>query len=386
MAPRSPAAAPVTSPSRPRHGDLLLDLATPADDAELRRLLRENPMEGAIRVSLEREPSVALAAAVEGERHATVVAREPMTGRVVGMGSRSVLPAYVGGAPCRLGYLSQLRLDRGHRGRLRAVAGGYALLQGTRRPDEAPFDVTTIVADNRPARRLLEARLPELPAYREIAPFVTVVLQTWRRRRRRFGRLERGAPERLPEIAACLDRHRRRHEVAPRWTVADLASPERCQGLSPTDFFLAVVGGEVVGCLALWDQTGFKQVVVRGYAPRLDQLRPWLNRAAGLLGTPRLPEPGEALPHAYLSHVAVDEDDPVVFEALAEAAYDEARARGLAYVVAGFAAGHPFLDVLKKYRPRRYESVLYAVEWDEPARAALDRLAGRPPHLEVALL
>ena len=99
-----------------------------------------------------------------------------------------------------------------------------------------------------------------------------------------------------------------------------------------------------MGCLALWDQTGFKQVVVRGYAPRLERLRPWINRSpVASSATPRLPDPGEALPHAYLSHVAVDEDDPDVFEALAEAAYAEARVRGLAYVVAGFAAGHPFL-------------------------------------------
>ena len=97
----APSAAPGSSS---RRSDLLLDLATPADDAELRRLLRDNPMDGAIRVSLEREPNVGLAAAVEGEPHDTVVARDPATGRIVGMGSR-VGPgtAFVDGAPCRLG-------------------------------------------------------------------------------------------------------------------------------------------------------------------------------------------------------------------------------------------------------------------------------------------
>jgi len=107
-------------------GKLIVDLATPADDPEIRRLLRDNPMDGAIRVSLEREPNAFLAATVEGEPHATVVAREPSTGRIVGMGTRAVWNAFVNGEPCRLGYLSQLRVDRAFRGRRRLLAAGYA--------------------------------------------------------------------------------------------------------------------------------------------------------------------------------------------------------------------------------------------------------------------
>ena len=34
-----------------------VELATSADDADLRRMLRENPMPGAISVSFEREPN-----------------------------------------------------------------------------------------------------------------------------------------------------------------------------------------------------------------------------------------------------------------------------------------------------------------------------------------
>ncbi len=84
-------------------------------------------MDGEIRVSLEREPNAFLAAAVEGEPHQTVVARDPVSGRIVGMGSRSVWNAFVNGEPRRLGYLSQLRVDRAFRGRKRLLAAGYGL-------------------------------------------------------------------------------------------------------------------------------------------------------------------------------------------------------------------------------------------------------------------
>jgi hypothetical protein len=363
---------------------LIVDLARPEDDLEIRRLLRENPMDGTIRVSLEREPNAFLAAAVEGERHATVVARDPDTGRIVGMGTRAVWNAFVNGEPCRLGYLSQLRIDRAARGRRRLVAAGYAALRDLRKPDEMPFDLTSIIADNEAARRLLGGGVPGFPTYRELAGFVTLVLPAVRPGRKTAPvPIEPGLPERMPEVAACLARNRRRFQAAPCFTAEELLSPERSRGLAPRDFRLALRDGRVVGCLALWDQSGFKQVVVRGYAPRLARWRPWINRLPRSLGVPRLPDPGEALPHATISHVAVDEDDPDVFQALVESAHAEACERRHACVVIGFAAGHPWLSWLeRRFHPRRYESVLYTVDWGEGA-ATFD---GRLPHVEAGLL
>lgn len=198
--------------------------------------------------------------------------------------------------------------------------------------------------------------------------------------------IETGQAERMAEVADCLARNRRRYQAAPFFTAEELMSPERSRGLAPRDFRLAVRGGHVIGCLALWDQSGFKQVVVRGYAPRLARWRPWINRLSPVLGMPRLPDPGERLPHAYLSHIAVDGDDPEIFQALVEAAYAEAFARRYVYVVIGLAASHPWLPWLeRRFRPRRYESVLYTVDWGDGA-AAITALDGRLPHVEAALL
>jgi ribosomal protein S18 acetylase RimI-like enzyme len=364
-------------------GEITIEPARPEDDPELRRLLRDNPMDGEIRVSLEREPNAFLAAAVEGEPHRTIVARDH--GAVIGMGSRSVWNAFVNGEPRRLGYLSQLRVDRAFRGRPRLLAAGYDLLRSMRGPDELPFDLTSVVADNQTARRLLGAGLPGLPVYRELEGFVTMVIPTTSRAKK-APRIIRGGRGAVAEIADCLERNRQSYQFAPRFIGDDLLSPQRSRGLAPEDFFLALLGGEIVGCLALWNQSAFKQVVVRGYAPRLARWRPWMNRVAPLFGAPRLPDPGEILPHAYLSHLAVDRDDLGLFQALIEAAYAEARSRRYAYVVIGLASRHPWLPWLRRrFRPREYASILYAVHWPDGADAvaALDR---RVPHVEVALL
>jgi hypothetical protein len=372
-----------------RFENVTLHLASPADDPELRRLLRENAIGGEIRLTFEREPDFFRAAAVDGSPRQTVIARDVRDGRIVGMGSRAVLDVFLNGEPARLGYLSQLRLAGPYRGRVRLLAGGYGLLRSSREAGEAPFDLTTIVADNAAARRVLGAGLRGLPAYRELEPFVTLVLPVGRARKVKAPvgvRIERGRRDRIEDIVACLDRCRRRYQFAPRWTVSHLLSSGRCPRLRPEDFFLAVEGHEVVGCLALWDQSGFKQTIVRGYGPRLSRWRPWVNRLSRLLRTPTLPDPGAQLHYPFLSHVAVSPDRPEALLALAAGACEEARSRGVPAVVAGFAARDPMLRTLARwFRARRLVSLLYAVHWED-GRRSVDALDGRIPHLEVALL
>lgn len=366
----------------------VVELATRDDEPEVRRLLRENPMAGGVRVSLEREPDAFAAAAVLGRPHHTVVARDPSSGGLVGMGHRAVMDVYVNGEPARVGYLSQLRVDGAYRGRRRLLARGYDVLAARRAPDEEAFDLTSIMADNEPALRLLGAGVPGLPTYRPLDRFVTLVVSTWRAPRWNGGeRAVAARPDEVEETAACLDRNARRYQLARRWRADDLSSGERCPGLHAGDFHLAFgSGGRLLGTAALWDQSAFKQVVVRGYAPALARGLWWINGGAWLLGAPRLPAPGRALPHAYLSHVAVDDDDAAVFERLLASVLAEARRRRYAYLVAGFAERHPFLAVIRRRcRAREFASVLYLVYGRDGAQA-VSRLDGRAPHVEVALL
>ena len=348
--------------------DIEFKVATSADDPDVRQLLRDNPMPGEISLSLEREPDMFLASATEGERHHTIVARDGSKGRPVGMASRSVYRGFVNGTPCRIGYLSQLRVARAYRGRVGLLSGGYALMRSLRNRDELSFDLTTVIADNRTARRVLGAGLPGLPIYQEIEPFITLVVPVWRPRKATppdVVQIERGSLDTIDAIVDCLERNRARAQFAPFWTSAELLSCERSRGLAPGDFFVARRGPRVVGCLALWDQSGFKQVVVRSYGPRMRRRRPWVELAARLAGTPRLPEPGQPMSHLYLSHVGIDDDAPDVFGALFSEAYNDARARGHGYVVVGFAERHPLLPVLRRqYRAWRYTSILYGVTWD----------------------
>jgi hypothetical protein len=360
-------------------------LATAGDDAEIRELLRRRPMDGRIRVAMTREPDSRIAAAVEGERHATVVGRDPQ-GRLLGFGSRAVRRVWLDGEPAWLGYLGQLRAVERSSG-LRRLGEGYACLRAQRRPDELPFDLTAILADNRPARRLLERGLPGLPRYSPLAEVETLVVPVARRRRRRGEPQPRPlAAGELPRLLGFLRDELRRRPFAPLWSASDLAARGRLRGLGADDFRVVEEGGRIVGAAALWDQRAFKQTVVDGYGGGLRRVRPLVNLGLRALGRPLLPPPGSVLPLAFVAAFAVTGDDEGAACALVEALRREARRRGLTALVVAFTAGHPLrLPLRRRFAARPYRSVLYSVHWPDDPPPPLPTDAGEP-FVEAALL
>lgn len=370
-------------------GRLRFELATARNEWEVRRLLRETPLPGWITIAYEREPDYLAGAALEGPVQQTVLARTAGDGALVGTFARSERLAFVNGEVRPLGYLGLLRMDRRFRGRTRYLREGYEacrrlLHDGSR----TPYYLTSIVEGNAAARRLLEAGLPGLPTYRPWQRFSTLALTARPPRARAPAGVEiiQGSAGLLADIAACLQRNYARYAMAPLWTTADLASPERCRNLSAADFLVALRKDRIVGCVALWDQRPFKQHVVRGYSERVERWRGPINWATRLLSLPQLPEVGRPLDQASLSHTAVDGDDAATSVALVSAALCEARRRGLDFVTLGLAERSPVLRTVKaQFRHLEYRSILYLVHWED-GRAAAEALDDRTAHLEAATL
>lgn len=366
-------------------------LATSSDDADLLRLMRQNVMPGRVSLGLECEPSFFDAFSIEGYRGQILVAREPHSGRIVGMGARSVRSVNVNGRVMNVGYLSHLRIDSEHRRRSRLRTAGFALARALRREDEAPFDLTCILADNLPARRLFAAapRVRGLPNYVEYDRLVTLAIAT-RRGARQSGlsaiKIEAGSIKWLGEIVACLNRNNRRFQFASCWTIEDLLSKERSRGLRPEDFHIALESGRVVGVVARWDQRTFKQLVVRDYAPGLRRWRTLVNCLSPLTRLPPLPAIGEPVNSVFLSHVAIDNDDPAVALALIEDARREALARGHHLLMMGLSKRHPLLPpICRTIAHRACESIFYIVNWTNE-RELVEEFDARVPHPEIATL
>jgi N-acetylglutamate synthase-like GNAT family acetyltransferase len=362
-------------------GPFTFAVAGAADDADVRRLLRERALPGRICLSFEREPNASDAAAIEGEPHQTVVARDVRTGVLAGVASRAVRRVFVNGEPVRLGYFGQLRVADGTR-RLRSlIDDGFACLRELHAAGDAPAYLVSLVAGNPAARRLLiERRSRTGPRFVPAGRLTTFVLPA----RGEAGPYENHVAE--EDLAACLQRNLRRCQFAPVWDAELLRSPSRTRGLSADDFVVVERGGRVVGCAALWDQRAFKQVVVRGYEPALGRTRWLVNAAAPWMGIPRLPPVGRHLAFAFISHLAVDDDDPGVAASLVAALRARARARGLEYVIAAAPPTHPIAGAIAALgRHRQYASELFLACWPD-GEDFVRAIDGRPPQPEVAIL
>lgn len=342
---------------------LRIGVATPADDEAMRRLLRDNPLRGAISVSLEREPDYFHGVDIGGAKDETIVVYEGE--QLLCMGKCSVRARMIGGRRRQVGYLGELRLDAAAQGRFEVVRRGYDFFRALHGRAPADFYFTSIAADNLRARRLLESGVRGLPAYTFLTEFVTLFVPVPRRASERRFTGESVTPPQVPEVTAFLNEQASRYQLAACWTEAEVRGLAR-HGLRDDDFRVMRDGGRIVACGALWDQRGFRQTVIRGYSPALARLRPFINWGARFLPTPALPEIGTVVKSVFLAPFGAPVEAGERLPEFVRSFFPSARARGADFIVVGFEENDPRLAVLRKgFRTRSYASRLYGVSWPE---------------------
>lgn len=366
-------------------------LATAENDADLRHLLRVNPLPGEICLSYEREPSFWAAAHIDGAMHQTLVARS-REGRVVGMGSRSVRRLYVNGEAADVGYMSQMRVDPEYAWGAalpKVLAQGWRFYRELHQDGRTPYYLVSLVAGESVAFRMMTLGLPGWPTLHAVGGMLTYGLYVRRAyalpRFSRGMRVRRATQDDQVAIAECLARNGRRRQFTPLWEASDLGDSRRMPDLSVHDFWLVERGSQVIGTLARWNQRRLKQSVVRGYDASLHRARPFVNLLARVGMAPRLPAVGEPVRHAFASHFAVDEDDPEVAAALLAAVYQGAVEAGDDYLMLGLDPDHPLTKLVRRYRRVVYATQLFLAAWGDEIEQA-HQLDGRQMGAEIALL
>ncbi|MBI3967925.1 MAG: hypothetical protein HY329_19985 [Chloroflexi bacterium] len=363
-------------------------LATAEDDPEIRRLLASSPMPGRIGLTFEREPNYFLGCGTMGRFHQVLVIRHRSSGELAGLACRATRPLFVNGQPEEVGYLGQLRVDPRFQG-CWLVTRAFDALRRAHADGRVAGYITTITEENAPARGVLVERPRRtFPTYREVDRLWTLALVLQRRARvceQRTYELETGSPADLAAIAGFLREHGARKQFFPVYGEADFRDGPTTRGFRSDNFVIARRNGAIAGVLGLWDQSAYKQTVVRSYGGVLRWARPLYNGASRLTGAPCLPRPGEAIRSVYASFVCVAENDPAIFRALVGCAYALAAGRGFSFLLVGLSARDPLLDVAREYRHIAYASRLYTVCW-KGAGDFHERIDDRVPYVEIAML
>ncbi|HEX7288554.1 MAG TPA: hypothetical protein VF532_20385 [Candidatus Angelobacter sp.] len=363
-----------------------IDFAGPADDVAIRRLVKRESVPGRITVTFEREPDFSLGCAVTGEDCRILVARAAEDGEVVGVACRSVRHVFVNGREQRLGYLGQLRVDERFRGRW-LVARGFRLLRQIHDEDPVPAYLASIIGGNPEAAGVLVGRRRKsFPNFHTVADYCTLAIDVQRPKGPVLcnARISPASTAEAAELAEFLRTHGSKRQFFPVWTEQSLRSLDEF-GLKIEDLRIARRGREIAGVVGLWDQSAYKQTVVKSYSGWLRAVAPLWNSSAPWLGRNALPHPGEKLLSAYAALICVANDDLAVFGSLLREIYNLARLRGLNYLLVGLDARDPLLPVARAYAHVRYPSTLYLAEWSEGGHLH-EQLDERPAYVDAATL
>ena len=344
-----------------------LRLAGERDDADLRAMLRTNSMPSWVTMSVEREPSF-LASLNRFGRERAVIARDGAA--PVGMYLCAEHPVHIDGRPTTFGYLGGLRVNPDFRHRLRVLREGYASIRTLSGVANPGLWYTSVAAENAAARRLLEAGLRGLPDYVALGELVTLALPRARGRRLGFWRRPKA-----DEIESMCQAH---NAAAACFQLSPTLTPARVEA-SGAEFFARDAHKQIAGCMALWNQQAYKQVVARAYRQPLGSVLPLYNVWARLAHRIALPPPNRPLDQSFLAFFAPGGDDaeeivPLVRDALAMCPSE--------VLTLGLHGAHPALPaLLRAFRPTTYRTIVYAVCFDPPPH-----WDGRPVQPEVAVL
>jgi hypothetical protein len=365
------------------------ELATPADDADLRHILAATPMPGRVAVGFRREPSWFAAAIVDGYFRQVVACRDLDTGRLIGFGCRSIRRVYLNGQVADIGYLSSLRVLPAYRN-IGLVARGYAFFRKLHPDGRVPFYLTTIAEGNETALKILTSGRAGLPTYHPAGRYYTFALPMPRRPPRVA--LPAGASLRpatagdLPAILDLLATEGPSRQFFPRYEAEDLLSAEgRLRDLTLDRLILAERSGRLLGVVAAWDQHAYRQSVIEGYSGWLKWVRPLYNTFQHLRGAPGLPAPGQPLRYLTAAFPLIAGDDAGVFAALLAELRRRCSGGPWSRLLLGLHERDPLLGIVRRRAAACYTTHLYLVCWPDGdvQRAALD---GRPPYLELGSL
>ena len=361
--------------------------ATVDDNRALLALAASCSMRGDISLRIQREPDFFALNRLEGSDSRVWVIEAP--DRLAGCIATSFRDAYIDGSPMRTGYVGDLKVHPLHRNAVIAdTICNHAGAQMDVLPNGVPV-LITVLAGN----RAMERRLPGprgVPAFDWLATIRSHSIPIlWKRKLNDHStvKIERAKWSDLEQMARLWSRVAPSRQFAPVFDANSLAEWIRlAPGLDISSYIIArSCAGEILGFIALWDQSSFKQMYVERYSRQMSVVAAISNAIAPRLGGARLAEVGEEMKYQTAVHVCVPDDSPEIFHSLLVAAHNQLRNTGCAFFNVGLDVVDP-LSVATKGLFGQPTDIHAYVSTRGIVPLDLEMLRSRPLHYEIALV
>ncbi len=261
----------------------------------------------------------------------TIVAavKDTHNGQFAGVGIISKKKVFINGSIRQIAYVSELFIQEKYRNK--SVFGLLFRILFHYTKDCTGY-LSTVMEDNNHLFELLLQKRRGMIQYRDLGKLKTMVITPQA--------INVPAPTKgiktmmatVSDLDALLHfraQQAGRHTFLPFYTKEDITNSSGIlRDLCTEDILLAKRGHEIVGCVAIWDQSYIKTWVPDNYPFWLNLVRPALNLFLKIKGSPTLPKAGEPVSYLILSMLTIREDDINIFRALLQRIKERTAAPG----------------------------------------------------------
>lgn len=332
-------------------------LALTSDDEQIRRLVREIPIEGDIKLRYQREPSYFAVSAIQGNPNQTIVG--VVNGQVMAVVSWNLQKVFVNGKICNAGYLSNVRVHP-------SVRSGFSLIKGLKfleqfiKKQETDFHFATLIDSNILTKSLFASGRSSLPKFYNQGRVFTyaIPLQKSKRNLQRDKRLNivKASPGHKSEIITFLKNEGAKTDFFP---VIDEDS-YNVDIFKQSTFYIALNNSSsIVGVCSVVDFTSFKQHVVVGFTRSFRLVFFLLNLFLKLKGMHRIPKIGQKVLMLHAGFTVVKNNNVQVFKSLLYRVLCDFSGVGYHYITLALHENNPLINGMKKITKICYKSRLY---------------------------
>lgn len=313
--------------------------ATVSDGEEISKLLEKTSFQGDISLVYAKRPNAVISVNKDCLKSSIVVGRDINTKEIKGVGICQIFNMLVNGKQEPVAYLGGLRIDEDA---TLNIVEAYKSLKKFIKENNVKYTYTTILTDNIYAQKMLTKKRKVMPYYGKISDYTVNIFP--------------------PKIKYKSD------FICEKVTTSNIENLKQFINKKTDDImFFPVVNdfsnfyilkdktGKILCCGKLWEQSDYKQLIIKKYSLKYKLLKNLSNPILKLLNYPQFPKENEIIKYQTLSFVLYENEDY-----LKDFIKQISNFVNYSFFVYGSTNGQNI-----DFSPIKYKSFVYLVDWDK---------------------
>ena len=327
----------------------IYEFAKENNGVELKNLLETSSFNGDYELIYTKRPNAYNSVSKDSENFAIAIGKNKITNEICGMGICSINKMLVDGKGENIAYLSGFRRKSNVGGNIIEM---YRMLGDFCRNNIVKYTFTTILESNIHVRNMLTKKRKSMPDYIKIADYTVNIFKSKLKKTKKYF-CNKAVESDLENLKDFIKTESRGKLFFP-----NIDLDNGFFGLNYKDFYLLKNSDEeILACGILWNQTDYKQLIVKKYSLTYKLIKIAANFILKIFNFPVLPEVNQIIDYSTLSFVLYKNDnEEYLHNFIGEISY---QVKEKMFVYGSTKA------LSKKITPMKYKSFVYIVDWDK---------------------